>query len=239
MQSLCFGQKNKAIEGATMVWLKDGSKIIGVETDENEDYRKIKIVTGDTVTIKPNVIRKIYQPNDIALFNRAKFHYKQGGLIHANIGASDGFGSFDISYSKRFRGKFELGAGVGFHSNSFFFSTTSSFHWVTVQSAPIFVQGRYLINTGKYMFYAKGRLGYANNFDSWGITQVKDGFMLDASIGCMFATKRRYKYFVELGQYTSYASGMAINRDPMGLSDIGFKMWFNNVNLTFGIEIGR
>ena len=103
----------------------------------------------------------------------------------------------------------------------------------------MFVQGKYFINHGNKKYYAKARFGFANNYDSWQTYGVRNGIMFEGALGVTFATKKRWKTFVELGQYSSHASGSSRNTDVNALSDIGFNVWFNSFNLTFGIEIGR
>jgi hypothetical protein len=47
------------------------------------------------------------------------------------------------------------------------------------------------------------------------------------------------KRYLEITQYFAQASGMAVDDSTQALSDIGFKVWFVNFMITYGIEIGR
>ncbi|MBL4706276.1 MAG: hypothetical protein JKY54_17240 [Flavobacteriales bacterium] len=237
--SQSYAQKNKPIEGGAVFWLNDGSKIIGKLLDDDLWNRQVEIVTGDTINIDHGLITKLYLPQDIALYKRSRFHYKRGGLLNFSMGASEGNVAFNLSYNQRISQRLEFGGGIGYHYNSFNFSTANEMYFVGVHSMPMFVQGKYIFRFGPRIFYAKARLGYANNYRSWGITQVKDGITMHGAVGLTFSSKSRLKHFIELGQYTSHASGVARNFSGNALSDIGFNVWFNNVVVTYGIEIGR
>ena len=238
-QMVCYGQKNKPIENATLIWLTDGTKIVGEITELTAEFRKVKIITGDILTVKPEMIKRIYLSEEISIFKNSKYQYVSGYSMRASTSMSEGFGGGDLTFSKKFKEKIEIGFGLGIHSNTFYFTTPGAFHRVNVHSVPFFAQGRYIFNDGLRNFYAKARIGYANNYSNWETKWVKDGLMFEGAIGVTFATTKRKKYFVELGQYTSSAEGMAINRDANALSDIGFDVWFNSFNITFGIEIGK
>ncbi len=238
--SMSYGQKNVPLENGSIFWLNDGSKLIGKLINDIQSTKQIEIITGDTVSLRSDLVKKQYLFEDISIYNNAKFHYKKGILFNYSMGFADLHYNTDLSVNKRFNNKFELGIGLGFHYNELHFRTSSSTHWITVNSIPFFAQGKYIFNDGNKRFYLRGKIGYAyNEISAWGLRSIRNGVMLDGALGVTLASKNRFKYYLELSQYTSFASGAKANFEPNALSDIEFNTWFNRVVVTFGIEIGR
>jgi len=238
--SLVYGQKNVPLENGSIFYLNDGSKLIGKVINDFDDTKHIEIITGDTVTLQSGLINKQYLFDEVSIYNNARFHYKKGFLINYSMGFSYIHYNTDFSLNMRFDNRFELGLGLGFHYNELDFITSSSSHWLTVNSIPFFAQGKYILNDGTKRFYLRGKLGYSyNKFASWDISNVKNGVMLDGALGLMVSSKKRFKYYLELSQYTSSISGTLENSEPTAISDIDFNVWFNKIVFTLGIEIGR
>ena len=237
--SMSYGQKNVPLENGSIFWLNDGSKLIGKLVNDIQSTKQIEIITGDTISLRSDMVKKQYLSEDVSIYNNAKFHYKKGFLYNYSIGFANLHSNTDLSINKRFNNKFEIGFGLGFHYNELQFRTSSSRHWISVNSIPIFAQGKYIFNEGNKRFYVRGKIGYANNLDSgWGLTSLRNGVMLDGGFGITLPSKNRFKYYFELSQYTSSASGTLTNFEPNAISDIEFNTWYNRVVVTFGIEIG-
>ncbi len=239
LQTLCYAQKNQPIEGGTILKLKDGARFVGTYEGQDEMGRLVKISNGDIITIRPSLIRREYHPDQISLYKKRKFHYKTGGAFNYSIGVADEHFNMDLSYSRHFTPRLELGLGIGFHRNSFWFTTSSDFHFVDVNSFPMYAQAKFDLTQGLRRIYVKGKAGYANNIMDWGMTSIKDGITLDGAIGVSFPSKGRFKHYVELSQYTSYAQGSHRNFSSNAVSDIDFNVWFNRVVMTWGFEFGK
>ncbi len=239
LHTLSFAQKNVPLENGSIFWLKDGSKIIGEFVDSDDFTTKTKIITGDTVSLEYDMIRRSYLYDDIALFNRARFQYKNSLLLNYSIGLSRDHFNMDLSLNKRINRKFELGIGGGIHHNTSYFQTPQFFYTIDVVSFPIFAQGKYFFGESAVQFYVRGRVGVANNIDTWQTQEVSRGITMEGALGATFPTKWRLKPYFELGQYTSRAAGVSQTFGTELFSDIDFKVWFNRVVFTIGFEIGK
>ncbi|MFT7614965.1 MAG: hypothetical protein ACI9J3_003953 [Parvicellaceae bacterium] len=240
IQTISYGQKNNPpIVNGSVFFLNNGDRIRGKLIKRDLDQKKVVTYAGDTVSIELSEIKKMYLPEDITLYRRKRFHYKQGGLVNASLGVSDGAVKFHVAYVKRFSNLYDIGAGLGINENYFSFHTSNGRHWISVQSMPIYALGKYYFWRHKKMWYAKGLIGYANNYNTWSTSKMKDGLMWEAAVGFTFKSRRIYKHYVELSQYSSYASGFARNFDANAISDIGFEIRFYRFMFTYGIEFGR
>ncbi len=214
-------------------------KVFGTLERRESGMFIVRTLRGEERKIAPASIRKGYFPEDITLYHSKRFHYKRGLILSHAMSFSAGFFGLDLTYSQRFLTRFELGAGTGYHLNSFSFSTTTDYHTVMVSSMPLYGQAKIICVDRKTQVYLKGRAGYANNFATWGVKAVDEGIMWEAGIGFTFISKGRLKHFVEFAQYKSNASGIARNWEPNAISDIQFDVTFYSFNVRYGIEFGR
>jgi hypothetical protein len=229
--------KKTVIENGGFIHLTDGSILIGEILKTTSPYQ-IKILTGDTISVDAQFTSKLYLPDEIALYKKSKFHYKKGYLGSMENGFSNNHRNFDFGFSYLFN-QYEIGIGVGFHNNSFYFSTANSNHFGDVFSIPLYAKGAYFLSNNYFKPYVFGKIGYSNNFKTFDVNSVNDGVMLEGGIGISFTSKTRSKFYMELSQYTVKASGTMRNNDPNGLGDIGFDLWFNRFIFTTGFRFGK
>ncbi len=227
-----------SVPNGGIVYLTDGSVLIGEIVQSTSPYR-IRILTGDTLTVEPMITKKLYLPQDITLFGKSKFHYIRGLQFGMYTGFSGNHGRFDISTQYLFNKNWAVGFGLGFHNNSFNFSTANSNHFGNVRSVPVYLYGTYYLTNTFYRPYIKCKIGYSSNNTTFDVNSVEDGLMLEGGLGVSFTSKTQSKFFLELSQYTSHAKGTMRNNNPNGLGDIGFDLWFNRVVFTFGYTFGR
>ena len=227
------------LENGAIFKLHDGSYLIGELVSYNESPYRLKILTGDTVTISPLITKKIYLPNEISIYQKGKYTYKEGLVISLSDGLSSDHNNFDVKAGYLFRNRFEAGAGFGIHSNSFWLQTISSNHFADVVSTAYYVHGKYFIYQSAKKVYATGKFGFANNHRNRQLTSVNNGITMEGGVGVLFASRKRSKYFLELSQYTSHAKGFLISNDVNALSDIEFDVWFHRIVFTFGIQFGK
>ena len=239
LSSITYGQGNISIKNGSIFWLNDGSKIIGKVIESDESTKKVAIITGDTVYIPSNLTKKTYLSDEISLFNNSKFHYKKGYLFNMSFGFANNHFNSDMSINKRLNNKLEVGLGVGFHYNSLTFRSQIGWHFIDVPSIPFFIQSKYFLNEGKRLIYLKGKVGYVNNYSSWGIESVHNSIMLEGSFGVLFSSHKKFKHYLELSQYSSNAYGKLRSFGFNDISEISFNTWFNRVVVTYGVEIGR
>lgn len=237
--SLTIGAQSKkdVIKNGGFLILTDGSIYIGEILNSSAPY-KIKIITGDTLTVDAKWLDKIYTPEEITLFYKSKYHYKKGFQATISGGFSSNHGRFDGGFSF-LNNSYEIGLGLGIHNNSFYFSTANSHHFADVKSVPVYLKGNYYFSNNYFKPYVFGKIGYSNNFTTFNVNSVNDGIMLEGGLGVTFTSKNRSKFFIEISQYTNHAKGTMRNNDPNGLGDIGFNIWFYRFALTMGYTIGK
>jgi hypothetical protein len=229
--------KKEPILNGGFIYLTDGTILVGEIVHPIAPYR-IKILTGDTISIEAQLTEKIYLPEEITLFKRAKFHYNKGLIGSFLSGFSTDHRRFDLGLSYLFN-QFEFGIGLGFQNNSFNFSTANSTHFGDVFSIPFYGKFAYYFSNNYFRPYVFGKIGYSNNFKTFDVNSVSDGIMLEGGVGISFTSKTRNKFFLELAQYTTHATGTMRNNDPNGLGDIGFDLWFNRFVLITGFTFGK
>ena len=227
------------MENGAIFKLYDGSILVGDLVSYNTSPYRLKILTGDTVTINPLLTHKIYLPNEINIYKKGRYTYKEALVVSLSDGVSSSHNNFDIKAGYITRNKFEVGLGFGIHSNSFWLRTISSTQFADIVSTTYFLHGKYFIYQGAQKYYVTGKLGYANNHTNRRLPVVTDGITMEGGVGVLFASRKRSKYFLELSQYTSHATGMLVSNDVNALSDISFDVWFNRIVFTFGVQFGK
>jgi hypothetical protein len=230
--------KKKAIDDGGIIYIVDGSKYVGQFITVTAPYQLL-IATGDTLTIHVNHINRIHLPDEIQLFPGSKFHYKKGFQAEFSSAFGGTHAHFDYSLFYLFKKNFSLGIGMGFHNNSFFFSTANSNHFGNVFSIPYYARGNYYFSNRYFKPYVQGKIGYANNFRTFNVNSVVDGLQLECGLGISFTSKTRSKFYIEFSQYALHAKGTMTNNDPNGLGDIGFDIWFNRFIITTGFTFGK
>jgi hypothetical protein len=245
--STVSAQKNAPVPRGSLFWLQDGSFFKGQLVDDEETAPwKVRIITGDTLNITAEWVDKMLLPSEVNLYRNSSYHIRNGYVGLFSWGFSNAHTNLDLGVAKRFKDKIELGVGLGYHYNTFTVNTGSTFIAANINSIPLFVHGRYYLNQDKNRFYAKGRIGIANNLNTWEIQSIRPGFMGDLGIGLEFATKTSGKYFLELTQYTSKSRGVGRNWNwnPNGngngdFTDFAFNAWHHRIVLTVGANFGK
>jgi len=240
-----YGQRFKPkspIENGVFVTLIDESQFKGVLLNDTILGKlDIKIITGDTIHVNPALIKRSLMPDQIFVYDGAKYHTKNGLVFNNRFGVSAFHGGFQMGLAYRFKEKYELGIGVGYAANGYSLQLPGAWVGSTVNSFPVFATGKYFFNNKSIRPYAIARLGLANNITSWGIDEVGNGFYGEAGLGLEFASKLPGKFFIELSQYTSYARGTGRSFDWNSPTPIeyDFSLWFNRIVFSFGYYIGK
>ncbi len=183
-------------------------------------------------------VKKIYFNHSVRIFPKSKFHYKSGFLLNTSLGLGYDHSNFHLSLNKRFN-FFEYGVGFGQFSN--FYILPIDFGWINISSSSFYVNGKYILNKGKRAWYGKAKLGYSLNYSNFNIDDVKNGFLLEPSIGITFSSKRRIKHYFEISQHLSNTSGSFTIASTNGTIPTtgSFNILFNRTVFTYGIEIGK
>jgi hypothetical protein len=220
---------------------KGKKKRITVEITEKSDtsITYYKLNESNIYSLKLNQVKKVYNSDEVKIYNKSKFHYKNGILLNFGLGIGGNSSSFNISINKRFSNSFEFGLGTGTFRNNYFLPINSNN--INVVSIPIFASGKFIINKGKRAWYTKGQIGYTFNQKTFNLDHVENGILIEPSIGVTLSSKRRIKHYFQLSQNISHASGSFTFQTPNeSIPTTGsFDIWFNGTFFTYGIEIGR
>ena len=233
-----LGQRNPRIHNGEVVKLWDGRKLSGAVLDERNAATRMVMSNGDTISIPQDQIRRHYGSDFIDLYKKRKFHYKRANLFEYSMGFGGDHFHTDFLVGKRINARFDYGVGAGFHFNSYWFQLEGSWQSVDVTSIPIFAQAKFQLTRGARRVYVRGRAGYAFNMNTWASPDSRDGIYLNGSLGLMFPSKRRFKHYIEAGQYSLHATGVARGWGDVVLSDIEYNLWFNTFHVTWGVEFG-
>ncbi len=166
---------NTPKENGAIFKLYDGSILLGELVSFNESPYKLKILTGDTVTINPRVTKRIYLPEEINLYGKGRYSYKKGISGSISFGGSPQHTNVDFKGSYLFRNKFSFGAGFGFHNNYFTIRTISSSHFGNVSSRTYFLTGQYYFTDKSRRIYATGKSGFADHKETREIPTIYNG----------------------------------------------------------------
>lgn len=184
-------------------------------------------------------IKKIYFGSEVRIYNKNKFHYRNGYILNLGVGLGGYASSFFASINKRFSNKFEVGLGIGNLDN--YYELPINYSSILIRSTPIYLHAKYLINEGKRMWYINSKAGYTLNRKMNQLDASKNGILIEPGFGLIFSSKSRTKHYFQLSQSISKASGTFTFIDMTSNIPItgGYNIWFNGTFFTYGIEIGR
>lgn len=193
-----------------------------------------------TYRLSNDLVKKVYLPPQIYLFDKNKFHYKTGYLFNLNLGSNGMHANANFSIAKRLQNKLDIGLGFGNYSNSLSIPTTENTVFVDLISIPVYGIIKYRFNRDRRVFYAKLKAGFANNIKTANIKTINNSFLTEAKLGVMFSSKKRFKHYFEIGQSVSYVKGSLVNIEVNNQpATIQFDIWLNNFAISYGIEFGR
>ncbi len=263
--SVFYFAQHKRIHNGAIIYLIDGSKLVGELVENNKSDLKLKLISGDVVTLLPKHRRKTYLPQEIVLFNGSKFHYQKGFVFEMSYGTNWRGNALDFSTNWKFK-DVELGLGTGIHNNSIPITIQDIDLIIEPNTRPHYLQAKYNLTDSYMRFYLKGVVGLIltnpfsnqsstssssittsnnnttvvnnNSLNDFG-TRVNSGVLLEGAIGVTFASKKKVKHYLELSQYSQRISGTHTDAFNSNFSELDFNIWINRIQLTYGITIGR
>ncbi len=245
--NLGYSQKRKkkkkqssASSSRAIVQYNDGSVFIGDIVYEGTLQMKMALTTNDTVNLNKAYIKRIKRGDkNISLFNGAKFHYTEGFFMSLQFGGmnSDDFNNetSEFTFVGGYRFNKKLAAGLGFGAA---YNTTFSFGtWIDASTIPVFAYARYYPFDKKVKPFVAGRLGWgfrdANAFGS----NHSGGAYFQPEIGVNFASRRRIRFTLSLGQQIQHIEGSNVNFDQFSNPvTSNFNLWFNRTIFKVGID---
>jgi len=246
-QAEFFCQEESEMSNSSLLILRRGANLGNKRkpgeliTETESEVKFIALDSKDTLSVSQKFVKKIYYSDEIYLFERKKFQYKNAYLFNFSWGISGNHGSLQTSFTKRFPSHLELGIGTAFNSTGFDLPVAGGEPiFVSVPGLPIYGVVKYHINEGKRLYYVKGKIGLANNLKPFNADEISNGYMWEAGVGFQLGGGRKVRHYFELSQFSSYANGhlaiASLNNAP---ADITFKRTFYRIVFTYGIELGK
>ena len=238
--NFCYGQKRSHQKINAIVIYRDGSVFVGKLLNDKKLSMQMVISTGDTINLRLVDIKKIrHIDKDILLFGGVKYHYTNGLFFNLQIGSSledvdNQTSQVDFIVGYRFNKKLAAGIGVGNSYNSTFSFGT----WIDANAIPVFGYGRYYLPFDiKVRPFVSTKLGWSfPNQDAFN-GDHQGGVLFQPEIGVNFASRKKTRFIISIGQQLQNIKGDLLNFDPFGNRiESKFNLWFNRTVLKFGIE---
>ena len=240
--NFCFGQirKSKKVTTRAIVQYNDGSVFVGKIIYEAALDMKMVLTTNDTITLNKVYIKRIRRTDkNISLYNGAKFHYTKGVFYTLQFGGSfSDSGDTDTGQAEAivgYRFNKKLAAGIGFGSS---YNSTFSFGtWLDANAIPVFAYGRYYPFDKKVRPFIAGKIGWAFPDQNAFGGDHQGGLLFQPEIGVNFASRRRMRFLLTLGQQLQNIRGESLGFDPFGNRiESKYNLWFNRTVLKIGFE---
>jgi len=223
-----------------IVQYNDGSVFIGDITFEGTLAMKMVLTTNDTVNLNKAYIKRIKRGDkNISLFNGAKFHYTKGYFLSLQYGGmnSNDFNNetIEMVFIGGYRFNKKLAAGLGFGVG---YNYTVSFGtWIDASTIPVFAYARYYPIEKKIKPFVAGRLGWGfQNGEPWR-TDHSGGLYFQPEIGVNFASRRRIRFTLSVGQQIQHIEGSSFIFDQFSNPVTStFNLWFNRTIFKVGID---
>lgn len=210
---------------------RNGSIYLGQKLSEKDGLMKLRIPTGDTISVNRFTGAKIYDSNNAVVFSDGKYFLTDGYFWSTNFGFSINRGEtahLDILFGQRVNPKLDIAIGLGSEFNE---SSVGGFSFDT-QVVTLFGYGRYFITSLKPRLFAFGKLGYGFAAEETQANIPREhvgGINAKYGVGVQFASRNKSKFQITLGHYFQKTSGQEFFLDLIG----------NEIETEFDILIKR
>ena len=226
-------------ENKAIINYYDGSVFVGYIVQEDAWQIKLVAVTRDTIHISKEFIKRILRnAENVLLHQGGKFHYRTGTFLSASGGVGltdDSSGDFELILGKRINTKLSVGIGgaIANHANWDFNGL-----WLDNTFLPIFGYGRYYLRDKKARVFAAASLGYGFALDNLNFGgEHTGGVYFQPAIGVHFASRKRARFILTLGQTLQHTKGTQFTWDNLGNEIVfDYRFLFNRTMLKIGIE---
>jgi len=235
-------RKNKiTVSMAAVVHYNDGSVFVGRIVEESPLAMDLMLSTGDTISLNKTYIHRIKRGDqNISLYNGAKFHYTKGYFITAQLGGNASFNDwdggtdqFELIGGYRFSKSVAAGLGIGVSFNS----TNTFGTWIEASAVPVFTYGRFYLADKRMKPFVATKLGWAFPDNNAFGGDHRGGMLFQPEIGVNFASRRRIRWLLTVGQQLQNIRGNDLNFDQFGNPiNSNFNIWFNRTVIKVGIE---
>lgn len=203
-----FGQSGEAPVYAHTLYRSNGSVLKGEITEWTPDYVTFRLLTGVTLRIDNEDIRKIVSRNIPKQVHgesgnlRPEYRLAEKGMYHVTtIAASGGpYGTLGATHAVgyRFSRVFGIAGGAGIES----FDVGSGNGIV-----PVFAEARgYLMKRNISPYYAvRGGYGFATTSGETGVSETRGGALCSVELGYRFSASRSVNFFAGVGMHLQRA----------------------------------
>ena len=234
-------KKNSVESKKAIVQYNDGSVFVGDIVFEGTLNLKMILATNDTVSLNKVNIKRIKRGDkNISLFKGAKFHYTKGFFMALQFGGMNS-GDFDnetieltLIGGYRLNKKLAVGLGIGVANNSTFSFGT----WISATTTPIFAYARFYPFDKKVKPFIASSIGWGfPDRDPWAFFNHSGGLYFQPEIGVNFASRRRMRIKLSIGQQIQHIRGTDINFDQF-FNQVTTKidLWFNRTIFKIGLD---
>lgn len=213
----------------------DGSKFLGhMINDFGNSIWKIKIATGDTISVNPQLASNVLSAQSALIFKKRKYHLLKGTyffITQSFRGGTNFSTQIDFTAAKTLNTRWSVGAGLGFSTHEFLDLTG----FLEFRSFTNFYSyGRYYINHGKLRWFTDLKAGFAVASNTWD-EQYSGGAYIQPGIGVTLTSRKKFKWQFGLSQYLLNSSGEDSGFDNFGNPIFQeYNIWFNRTMFSIG-----
>ena len=232
LQSYAQYQEHRGI-----VHYVDGSVFMGEILQINQSTVRMKLSTGDTISVAQSHIKKLLLANQVMVYDNGRFHYLKGlySSLYMNVGlAYETSVQLGVLLAYRFREKWAAGAGIEFDNHDTY--AAGLYYWHQFFAG--YGYGRYYFNERKKRLYADLKLGYGFPIVDTFTDPHSGGIMAQPGIGIIFPTRGMARLSIGLSHITQFTQGKGMDFDPLNQPIItDYKIWYNRVVLNLSMEL--
>lgn len=221
----------------SIVSYKDGSIFRGTILYTNGDNLKMIISTGDTINLKAELIKKIFDQSDYIVTKKDKYHYRSGIFNYTSLT----FGSHNRDHSSqlqtvfgyRYTERLSLGVGAALEGHDLSVGNDWFYH----RYVSSFGYGRYYLNNKNWRLYTDAKMGYAFALESnfFQRNTHQDGFIFQPGLGIHMASRNKFK--MHFGMSYVFLRTKGIGADWSGDIQYDYKVWINRLVFKIGLEL--
>ena len=195
------------------------------------------ISTGDTINLKAEMIRKIFDQSDYIVTKKDKYHYRSGIFSYTSLT----FGFHDFDYSSqlqtvvgyRYTDRLSLGVGGSLEGHDISVGNDWFYH----RYLSSFGYGRYYLNNKNWRLYTDAKMGYAFAIESdfWQRNTSDDGFIFQPGLGIHMASRNKFK--MHFGFSYLFLRTRGTGADWSGDIQYDYQIWINRLVFKVGLEL--
>lgn len=221
----------------SIVSYRDGSIFRGTILYSTDDHLKMIISTGDTINLKAEMIREIFDERDYIVTKKDKYHYKSGVFSYTAL--TLGSHKFDTSaqlqsiLGYRYTERISLGAGLSLEGHDISVGDSWFYH----RYVSTFGYGRYYLNDRHWRLYTDAKMGYAFALepDFFQRNTSSDGFIFQPGLGIQMASRSKFK--MHFGMSYVFLRTKGTGADWSGDIQYDYKVWINRLVFKVGLEL--